>query len=103
MTDDEPKSAIELAMERLRRQDAEQGLVEQPLTDDQKQRIEEARRACRAKLAQFEIMHRSKLSGTYDPEERATLEGSIAGMSSAPTKKGTVPSKRSGAKRRHES
>ncbi|MBP1595606.1 MAG: hypothetical protein H6Q07_2275 [Acidobacteria bacterium] len=75
MTDDEPKSAIELAMERLRRQDAEQGLVEQPLTDDQKQRIEEARRACRAKLAQFEIMHRSKLSGTYDPEERATLEG----------------------------
>ena len=73
MTDEEPKSAIELAMERLRKQDAEQGVVERPLTDDQKQRIEEARRACRAKLAQFEIMHQSKIAGVYDPEARKTL------------------------------
>jgi hypothetical protein len=74
MTDDEPKSAIELAMERLRRKDAEQGIVEQPLTDDQKERIEEARRARRAKLAQFEIMHRSKLAAAHDPEARSILE-----------------------------
>jgi hypothetical protein len=63
MSDEEPKSAIELATERLRRQDAKQGIVERPLTDDQKGRIEEARRVCRAKLAQLEIMHQSKKAG----------------------------------------
>jgi hypothetical protein len=61
-------------MERLRRQDAEQGIVDRPLTGEQKQRIEEARRACRAKMAQFEIMHQAKLAEAYEPEARATLE-----------------------------
>jgi hypothetical protein len=51
MPDHEPKSAIELAMACLRKQDAEHGIVERPLNEDQKQSIEEARRACRAKLA----------------------------------------------------
>ncbi len=74
MPDEEPKSAIELAMERLRQQDAEQGVVEKPLTLDQKQRIEEARRTCQAKLAQFEIMLKSKLTGVYEPEARAAFE-----------------------------
>ncbi len=74
MSDDEPKSAIELAMERLRKQDSELGVVEHPLTDDQKRRIEEARNACRAQLAQLEIMHHSKLTGIYDPQERTVLE-----------------------------
>jgi hypothetical protein len=74
MSDEEPKSAIELAMERLRLQDAEKGVVERPLTDDQKRRIEEARRTHRAKLAQFEIMHQSKLARLYEPEAREELE-----------------------------
>src|SRR5215216_3401439 len=34
--DDAPKSAYELAMERLKKQDADQGVTEQTLTDDQK-------------------------------------------------------------------
>jgi hypothetical protein len=74
MSEDEPKSAIELAMERLRRQDADHGIVERTLTAEQKRRIEEARNACRAKLAQFEIMLQSKLAGLPVPEARAELE-----------------------------
>ncbi len=66
---DEPKSAIELAMERLRKRDAAEGVVDQPLTDDQKRAITEARNICEAKLAQAEIMHRSKTAGVVDPEE----------------------------------
>ena len=41
---DKPKSAIELAMERLRRKDAEQGVVYQPITDEQNSALAEARR-----------------------------------------------------------
>ena len=74
MADDEPKSAFELAMERLSKQDAEQGRLEQPLTEQQKKAIEEARRACQAKIAQLEIMHRSRLTGVDDAEAQATLE-----------------------------
>jgi len=40
MTDDEPKSAWEIAMERFRKQDAERGEVEQTLTREQKAAIE---------------------------------------------------------------
>lgn len=74
MSEDEPKSAYELAMERLRRKDADEGVTERPLTDRQKEAIDQARRACQAKLAQLEIMHRSKLAGVQDPEMLATLE-----------------------------
>jgi hypothetical protein len=75
MSDEEPKSAYELAMERLRKQDAEQGIAESPLTNEQKIAIEEARRACQAKLAQLEIMHHSKLAGITEADARAALEG----------------------------
>jgi hypothetical protein len=74
MSDDEPKSAYELAMERLRKQDDEEGALDRPLTDDQKKAIAEARRACQAKLAQLEIMHQSKLPGLSEPDARAALE-----------------------------
>src|SRR5262245_46575571 len=36
MANDGPKSAFELAMERLRKQDADEGVVERTLTDEQK-------------------------------------------------------------------
>jgi hypothetical protein len=74
MSDDEPKSAIELAMERFRKQDAEQGIVERQLSDDEKRRIEEARKACRAKIAQFEIMLQSKVAVIPDLEAREVLQ-----------------------------
>lgn len=74
MADDEPKSAIELAMERLQKQDQEQGLEERQVTDEQKAAIAEIRRTYEAKLAECEILHTSKLAGLYDPEERRTVE-----------------------------
>ena len=41
--DDEPKSAYELAMERLRKKDAESGAESRPLTDEQRAAIAEVR------------------------------------------------------------
>jgi len=48
---DEPKSAYELAMERLKKKDAEAGVVEQKLTDAQKAAIADARNFYESKLA----------------------------------------------------
>lgn len=61
-------------MERLRRKDAEQGIVERPLTDEQKAEIAEIRRVYEARLAQAEVMHRSALNRTLDPEAIAKIE-----------------------------
>ncbi len=74
MSEDEPKSAYELAMERLRKQDTEQGITEQALTGEQKQVIAEAQRACQAKLAELEIMQKSKLAGIRDAEALEALQ-----------------------------
>jgi len=43
MSDDRPKSAFELAMERLRPRDKEASVDDRPLTDEQKAAIAEAR------------------------------------------------------------
>lgn len=72
--DDKPKSAVELAMERLRRKDAEHGIVERPISDAQKAAIAEARSRHASKLAELEILHRSKMAGIFDPGERAQAE-----------------------------
>jgi len=68
------KSAYELAMERLRKKDAEEGRVEQPLTDEQRAAIAEARSFYASKAAEAEILHRSKLSRLFEPAEREELE-----------------------------
>ena len=70
----ELKSAYELAMERLRKKDAEAGVEEKPLTDEQKAEIAEVRNLYEAKLAQHEVLHQSSLRKTFDPDERAKLE-----------------------------
>ena len=44
MSDDAPKSAFELAMQRLRQKDKETDVDARPLTDAQKAAIAEARR-----------------------------------------------------------
>ena len=74
MSDEAPKSALELAMERLRKQDRDAGVIERPLSDAQKAEIADIRQVYAAKIAQEEILHRSKLSTTWEPEERAKLE-----------------------------
>ena len=70
---DAPKSAYELAMERLRRKDAESGESEVALTEAQKAAIADARQVYAARKAQVEIMHTAALAGTYEPEAQARL------------------------------
>src|SRR5688572_19626689 len=74
MTDDAPKSSLELAMERLKKQDAEQGVSDRPLTDDQKNEIADVRKTYGAKLAQEEILFKSKLTSVFEHEARQTLQ-----------------------------
>jgi hypothetical protein len=74
MADDTPKSALELAMERLRRKDAEEGVEQRPLSDEDKAAIAEVRNFYEAKLAQLEVMHKSGISGVQDPAAAAERE-----------------------------
>ncbi len=76
MADTGPKSAVELAMERLRQRDAEAGgdTAGQPLSDEQKAAIAVARRDYEAKVAEAEILMRSKLAATIDLEGRREIE-----------------------------
>ena len=73
MSDTKLKSAYELAMERLRKKDAEAGIEQRELTSEQKTAIAELRSFYEAKLAQEDIMHRSALARTLDPLERERL------------------------------
>jgi len=74
MAEGVPKSAYELAMERLRKQDAEDGVERRPVSDEQKATIAEIRNFYQAKLAELEVLHQGKLRSLFDPEERAARE-----------------------------
>ena len=69
-----PKSAYELAMERLKKKDADEGVRERALTGDQKNEIAEVRKTYAARLAQEEILFTSKTQGFIDPDSRRELE-----------------------------
>jgi hypothetical protein len=73
-TDDRPKTAVELAMERMRRKDTDSGVVGQPPTAEQKASSSEARSLHASKVAELEILHRSKMSGLMDPNDRIQAE-----------------------------
>jgi len=68
------KSALELAMERLRKADAAAGVEPQPLTESKKTAIAEVRNFYEAKLAEQDVLHYSKLRRVMDPAEREALE-----------------------------
>jgi hypothetical protein len=75
MADDKPlKSAYELAMDRFRKRDEDAGVVERPLSDEQKAAIADLRRVYQAKIAELDILHQGRLKQTADPGERAVLE-----------------------------
>ena len=75
MADDSaPKSAYELAMERLRKKDADAGIEHTPPTEAQKAAIAEIRNFYEAKLAEIEVLHQGKLRATFDPEAQAVFE-----------------------------
>ena len=78
MSDDAPKSAYELAMERLRQKDREEGVVERPLTEEQKAAIAEARNVYEAKVAEREILHRDALGKARSHEEVTKLNDELA-------------------------
>jgi hypothetical protein len=69
-TDENPKSAVELAMERLRKKDADSGAVERTVTDAQRSAIAEARSLHASKVAELEILHRANMARVFDPAER---------------------------------
>ncbi len=69
-----PKSAIELAMERLKAADREGGVEETPLSEAQKARIAEIRRVRSSRLAEREILHLDALRKALDAEARTKLE-----------------------------
>ena len=69
MSADGPKSAYELAMERLRQKDKEASVEERPLTDKQKAAIAEARQFHQAKAAEREILHQAALAAARTHEE----------------------------------
>ena len=75
MTDDDaPKSAWELALERLKKKDREEGVEERALTEEQRARIAELRRVYEARLAEREILHHASRRKARDLEELDRLE-----------------------------
>jgi hypothetical protein len=66
---DAPKSALELAMERLKKQDADAGIEQKTLTDEQRAAIAEARNLYESRVAERRIMHQSQTASVFDPQE----------------------------------
>ena len=69
-----PKSAFELAMERLRKQDEAAGIEQKALTDQQKVAITELRSLYGAKLAQADLDHQDRLRVAFDPAVQEALD-----------------------------
>ncbi len=75
MSDDEaPKSALELAMARLRQKDREAGIEERSVSDEQRAEMAEIRKVYDAKLAEREILHQSERRRAQDAEGLEQLE-----------------------------
>lgn len=75
MSEDEaPKSALEIAMARLKKKDADDGVSERPVTDEQRTLIAEARQIAEARLAEHEILQRGKVARAEDRETLEALE-----------------------------
>jgi hypothetical protein len=68
------KSAYELAMERLKKQDKDAGIERKTLTDQQKAAIAEIRNFYDAKLAEADLLHQDKMLTALDPAERAARD-----------------------------
>lgn len=70
----EPKTAYDLAMERLEAADKESGVKETSLSPAQKEAIAEARRVAASRLAEREILFRDAMGKVADPAEREKAE-----------------------------
>ena len=74
MADNSMKSSFELAMERLRKKDVEDGVVTRPLSDAERAAIAEVRNFYDAKIAEQEVLHQAAMRGSVDPAERDALD-----------------------------
>jgi hypothetical protein len=69
-----PKSAYELAMERLKKRDADAGIESRPTTDAQKAAIAEIRNFYEAKLAEAQVLHESNRRKATDLASLEAIE-----------------------------
>ena len=71
MSEGAPKSSFELAMERLRKKDADAGVTARPMTDEQKRAIAEVRSLYDSKIAEQDILQQSAMNQmlSADPAE----------------------------------
>ena len=67
------KSAYELALERMEKQGIERPR-EESFSDEQREKIADARRKAEAKLAELEILHKNRLKTIADPVKRQEEE-----------------------------
>jgi len=74
MTEESPKSAFEVAMERLRKKDADEGVTVTHLTEQQRTAIAEVRNFYDAKMAEREVLHQSTMRRLTDPEAAALVD-----------------------------
>jgi len=72
--EDEPKTAYELILERLKQKDRAAGVEERTLTDEQKAKIAELRKVYEARLAEREILHQAERRKAADMEALEQLE-----------------------------
>ena len=74
MADGAPKSAYELAMEKLKRRDEAAGVEVVELNPAQIEAIAEARRTHEARVAECRILHQSALAGAADVQALQEIE-----------------------------
>jgi hypothetical protein len=72
--DSAPKSAYEIAMERLRKSDEAAGVIPAHVTDEQKTAIAEVRNFYEAKLAEQQVLHQSAMRKVTTLEQKEALE-----------------------------
>ncbi len=64
-------------MERLRKKDADAGIAESTVTDEQKAEIAEVRNRAEARIAELKILHQSKIATLFDPDARALVDAEL--------------------------
>ena len=68
------KSSYELAMERLKKKDADAGVERRPVSEGQKAEIAEIRNRYEAKLAELDVLHQRDMRDIHDPDARAAAD-----------------------------
>lgn len=64
---DAPKTAYEIAMEKLKKMDGPSATPETPLTDAQRQAIAQARQEHEIQVAERKIKYQTAISGEFNP------------------------------------